>query len=207
MGVRRVLALCGVVAAAILAVSVVSRNGAPGGHDFPVVVQRYYRANDTVNQVGAVLVLIAAVLLVLFAARLRELLRSGDRDAGMLAMAAFGGAVLTSSTVALAAVIHLALVSAANDHLPIVVRTLNVLDHYAFVAVGVGLATLLLAAGISTVYRPVLPRALGWIACVTAILAVAGPLIPAGILLGAIWLLLVGLMLLVRGDVQVGAAA
>jgi len=207
MGVRRWLALCGVFAAIILAVGAIGRSDAPSEVNLSPQVQIYYRTNGALHQIGAAALLLAAVLLVLFGARLWGLLGSGDGDGRLMAIATFGGAVLAAATVAAAAVAHLALVDAAHNRLSIAVRTLNLLDHYAILAVGVGLAAMFLAAGIAIVRTPVLPRGLGWAAIVIAALAVAGPVGVAGIVAGSIWMLFVASLLVIKGTVEAEVAA
>ena len=117
MTLRRWLALCGVVAAVLIPASLfVGGSGSPDRDASAAKVLAHYRAHDSGNRLGALFMLIAAVLVVLFATRLREELRGGDTDQGMLALAAFGGGVLTAAGMAVAGVVHLALVSAADDH-------------------------------------------------------------------------------------------
>ena len=158
MRLRRWLAMCGVAAAVLVALGapVVGGSGFPDTNAPAAKVLSHYRAHAGANRLGAFLILIAAVLLVLFAARLREVLLGNDMSAGLLPLAAFGGAVLASAALTLAAVVHLALVSAADDRFPTAARTLNELDHFSFEAIAIGFAALLLAAGISTVRQPVL---------------------------------------------------
>ena len=201
MTLRRWLALCGVVAAVLVPVAVFVVGGnSPDKNATAAKVLSFYRAHDGANRLGALMVLIAAALLVLFAARLHEVLRRSDSGTDVLPLAAFGGAVLASAGLSLAAVVHLALVSAADDLFASAAHTLNVLDSFSFEAAVIGFAALFLAAGIATVRQPVLPRWLGWAAIVIGVLSMAGPLGLIGFLLGLIWILVVGIMLLARKD-------
>jgi hypothetical protein len=204
MTLRRWLALCGVVAALLVPVALffVGGSNSPSDSASATKVLSFYRDHKNANQVAAMMVAIAAVLLVLFAARLREVLRGSDIGAGVLPLAAFGGAVLASAGFSFAAVVHFALVAAADHRFVTAAQTLNVLDSNAFGVVFVGFAIMFLAAGIATVRRPVLPRWLGWAAIVIGVLSMAGPIGFVGFLLGFIWILVVGIMLLVRKDLN-----
>jgi hypothetical protein len=104
MTLRRWLALCGVVGALLvpLALFVVAGSG-PNDKASAAKVVLYYGGHKNANNVAALVVAIAAVLLVLFAARLREVLRGGDIGGGVLPLAAFGGAVIASAGLSLAA--------------------------------------------------------------------------------------------------------
>jgi hypothetical protein len=63
-----------------------------------------------------------------------------------------------------------------------------------FAAFG-GFAVLLIAAGITTVRRPALPRWLGWAAIVSGILALPAGVGFIGSALGLIWILVVGILI------------
>jgi hypothetical protein len=157
-----------------------------------------YRAHDNANKVAVVLVLIAAVLVALFATRLREALRGDPLGDGLAPLAAFGGGVILSGGLALGAAVHLALINAADHQFAAAAQALNLLDNYDVLAIMAGMATLLLAAGIATVRQPVLPRWLGWTAIVVGVLSVAGPIGFIGAALGALWIIVVGILLSTR---------
>ena len=208
MTLRKWLALCGVAAAVLvpLAIFVVGGSGSPQDDASAAKVMSFYRDHKTANKAAALMVAIAAVLLVLFAARLREVLRGSDIGVDALPLAAFGGAVVASAGMAFAAVTHFALISAVDHRFVTEAHTLNVLDNTAFLAVAIGFAALFLAAGIATVRQPVLPHWLGWAAILIGILSIAGPIGFLGFVLGLVWILVVGIMLCVRKDTDaVGA--
>jgi hypothetical protein len=206
VALRRWLALCGSVGVVLVALAFTVVSGkTPNDKASAAKVVSFYRDHATANKIGALMVIIGAVLLVLFAARLREALR-GDRLAdGVLAVAAFGGGVVLASGLAFSASVHFALVAAADHRFAAPAQTLNVLDGNDFFAIIAGIAIVMLAAGISTVRRPVLPRWLGWVAIVAGILSLAGPIGFAGFLLGSLWILVVGILLATRRLVTVGA--
>ena len=193
---RKWLALCGIVAAVLIPLSIIVISGnTPNEHASAAKVISFYRAHETANKLAAVLVLLAAVLLVLFAAQLRTVLQGDQPGAGVLTLAAWSGLLLTGSTAAVAAAIHLALVNAAHYRLAAPAQSLNVLDNYIFVAIVGGIAVFGLATGFATLQRPVLPRWLGWAAIVFGVLALLGPIGVLGLLLALIWIIVVGIMI------------
>jgi hypothetical protein len=203
---RQWLALCGVVAAILvpLAFLVLSGN-TPSETASGASVVSYYSANDFREKAAAIAVIVAAVLLVLFAAQLREVLHAHESGAGVLSLAAFGGGVLASAGLLSAVAVHLALVNTANDGLAEPARALNALDNYMIFAAFGGFAVLLLAAGITTVRRPALPRWLGWVAIVSGVLALPARLGVIGSALGLIWILVVGILIF-RNDLVAKSA-
>jgi hypothetical protein len=199
---RRWLALCGVVAPLLVALAIFFVGGStPDDKASAAKVVSFYRSHANASRAAALMVAIGAVLLVLFGARLRELLHGDRLGTDVFPRAAFGGAVISSAALLLAAVGHLALVTAADHRFATPAQTLNVLDSTVFFAVTGGFAVLLLSAGIATVAGPVLPRWLGWTAIVIGILALAGPIGFLGFLLGLVWILVVGILMFARDDV------
>ena len=207
MTLRRWLALCGVAwpILIVLAFTVVGGD-TPDDKASAAEVVSYYRDHKTASMIAALMVSIGAVLLVLFAARLQEVLRGDGRSTAM-PNAAFGGAVILASGLLLLAAMHFALVQAADHRFAGPAQTLNVIDSNDFFVLVGGIAVLTLASGIATVRKPVLPRWLGWAAIVIGVLSLAGPVGFVGALLAIIWSLVVAIMLLARKDlVAVGPA-
>src|SRR5260370_22303940 len=58
---------------------------------------RIFHDHLTVTRVASLILAIAGVLVVLFAARLRELLQSGEPGGDLLSVAAFGGTVILAA--------------------------------------------------------------------------------------------------------------
>jgi hypothetical protein len=198
---RRWLALCGVVAPVLIVVAFTAVGGStPNDKASAAKVVSYYRDHKTASMIAALMVAIGAVLLVLFAARLRELLRGDGLRGDVLPIAAFGGFVVLASGLFVLSAVHFALVQAADHRFATPAQTLNVLDNNDFFVLVGGMALIMLAAGIATVRQPVLPRWLGWAAIVIGILSLAGPVGFAGVLLAVIWIFVVAILLLVRTD-------
>jgi len=193
---RKWLALCGIVAAVLIPLSIIVISGnTPDDNASAAKVVSFYRAHENANKLAAVLVVLAAVLLLLFAAQLREVLQGDQPGAGVLTLAAWSGLLLIGGGTMVAAAIHIALVNAAHDRFLAAAQSLNVLDNYIFFAMTAGFALFGLAAGFATLQRPVLPRWLGWVAIVFGVLGLLGPLGFFGLLLGLLWIIVVGVLI------------
>jgi hypothetical protein len=198
MTLRRWLALCGVGAGVLFAVGTVLGGPSPQDDASAAKVVSYFHDHLTVTRVASLILAIAGVLMVLFAARLRELLQNGEPGGDVLSVAAFGGAVILAAGALLDAVVGFALARAGEHRFAAPAQTLNVLFSNDFFVVTGGIAVLLLATGISTVRRPVLPRWLGWAAIVIGILSLAGPIGFLGAVLAIVWLLVVSAVIFRR---------
>jgi len=198
MTLRRWLAICGVVSPLLIALAFTVVGGdTPDEKSSAEKVVTYFHAHQTAGRVAALMVVIGAVLLVLFAARLREVLRSAG-DGGVLPTASFGGAVLTAGGLGLMAAVHFALIQAAQHRFDAPAQTLNVLDENDFFLTIAGFAVFFLGSGLAIVRVRTLPQWLGWVAIVIAVLCVAGPLGFIGLVAGLLWILVVAVILLVR---------
>jgi hypothetical protein len=201
MTLRRWLALSGVVSPVIIALAIAVVGGdTPDEKSSGEKVVSYFHAHQTAGRVAALMVVIGAVLLVLFAARLRELLGGDGRDGGILPIASFAGAVITATGLAFMAAIHFALVQAAQHRFAEPAQTLNVLDENNFFVVVAGFAIFFFATGLAIVRGRSLPQWLGWLAVIIGIVCVAGPLGFFGILAGLLWILGVAIYLAIQSE-------
>jgi hypothetical protein len=198
MSYRRWLALCGVAAPLLIILAIVAVGGnSPQDDASPEKVMTFYRGHLTATRISGLMVAIGAVLLVLFAARLRELLRDGSE---VFSLAAFGGAVLGSAAFMFAVAVHFSVADAADNQFVEQAHTLNVLDNDSLIAAVFGMSVMFLAAGIAIVSRPVLPRWLGWAAIVIGVVSLAGPIGFIAAALGLVWLLVVGIIMFLHAD-------
>jgi hypothetical protein len=204
MTLRRWLALCGVVAPILIVVAFTAVGGdTPDDKASAAKVVSFYRDHKNASMIAALMIAIAAVLMVLFAARLREVLRGDELGSDVLPVAAFAGFVILASGLLFLAAVHFALVQAADRRFASPAQTLNVLDNNNFFVLVGGVALIMLAAGIATVRRPVLPRWLGWAAIVIGVLSLAGPAGFVGAILAVVWIFVVAILILVRRDLIV----
>lgn len=145
--------------------------------DKPQEVIDFYADNEGRQVVSAILVGIAATLLVFFGGVIRKVLRDGEGPGGgILPAVAFAGTIIIATGLAIDATITIALIEAVDaveeEVDPVAVQTLSVLYNNDFVPFAVGSQIFLIAAGLSIVRHGALPKWLGWIAIVLAVLAV-----------------------------------
>jgi hypothetical protein len=165
----------------------------------PEEIVDWYTSHTGSVQVGAFLAVIAAALFVFFAGYLRTILRAAEGERGMLSLVSFAGTLVIAAGLAIDATLMLAIAERADDIAPESVQTLQALRDFDFVPMAVGTVIFLWATGISILRHGALNRWFGWALIVLGILAVT----PAGFIayLGmALWILVVSVVLLVRGD-------
>ena len=169
--------------------------GEPPDADSPQqeIVNHYVDNKDSV-MVGAVLAGLAGLLLIFFAGTLRRALSAAEGPGGVLSAVAFAGAVVMAVGAAIDGTISFALAERADDIDPTATQALQALWDNDFLPLAMGTAVLLLAAGLSIVRHGAVPRWLGWVAIVLAIISFT-PLGFAGFLGGALWVVIVSVLL------------
>jgi hypothetical protein len=159
-------------------------------------VSTYYQDHDTKHGIAVVLMILVAILTIYFAGWLRRLLRDAEGPEGILSAVAFGGAIVFSAGLSVAASVHLALVDLADDINPVALQAINGIDYDMFAFFPVGLSTLVLATGISAVRHDALPKWFAWTGLVLGVLGytpvffVIWFLVP----LAPLWILILGVM-------------
>ncbi|MCA1680039.1 MAG: hypothetical protein LC777_14375 [Actinobacteria bacterium] len=131
----------------------------------------FYVDNKSSLMAGSFLEGLAAALLVFFGAYLREVLRvtAGGKD--FLSTAAFAGTLIIAVGLAFDGTINLALAETAKDIDPVGVQALTALYHHDFIPFAVGSVVFLVGTGISVLQHGALPKWIGWIALVLAVIA------------------------------------
>ena len=146
-------------------------------------VVSYYHSNRHSQIASDFLLAYAVIFGLFFGAALRSHLRARSKSDGLIALGFAGMIVFAIGTTTLAALDY-----AAADNptkiTPAAEQALNVLANDVFFAFLIGLGVFLLGNGIAIARTKALPRWLGWIAIVGAIVAVT----PAG------WFVLFGLL-------------
>lgn len=197
--------------AAFVVVAIVSFavGGEPPDADDPVreIVAHYQDDKDAI-QAGAAIAALAAVLLVFFGGVLRRALMAadGDGDRSVLPTVAFAGSVILAVGVTIDSTISFALSEAAGDVDPTAVQALQALWDNDFMPMAAGVALLMLAAGLSIVRSGGLPKPLGYVALVLGLVAVT-PIGFAGFIGGALWIVVVSVLLTLRGRAEAGSLA
>ena len=147
--------------------------GEPKSADEPVreVVDYYVENKDSV-QIGAIAQVVAGLLLIFFGAYLRKVLRAAAPEEEILPLVAFIGLVIVAIGFAIDGTISFALAEAADDINTAAVQALQALWDNAFLPIALGVLAFLVATGISVIRSGALPRWLGWVMILLAILGV-----------------------------------
>ena len=191
------LPLLGVAAVAVVIVSLLVGGQPPGADEGGQSVANWYLDNKNQVQVGGVISVVGGALLVFFFAYLRRILRPAEGEGGTLSLLALIGASIIAIGAAIDATIAFAIAEAADDIDPVAVQSMQAIWDNDFMPVVLGSLVLWFAVGITIVLHGVLPKWLGWVAIV---LGVAW-LTPVGFFafpLGALWIVVVSVMLTVR---------
>jgi len=169
--------------------------GEPPDADAPIgEVVEYWVDNDAAAMVGTILHALAAVALIFFAASLRRALRRSEDGAGILSVAAMGGGIVAAAGIGVDASIRFAAADLAGDVDGVVIQTLNALWSDFFFPMVIGLATLILATGLSALRTRVIPVWLAWIGFLICIVFFT----PAGFvafLVSGLWVIVVSILL------------
>lgn len=181
--------------------------GEPKSADEPVnEIVDYYVDNKSSIQAASFLGAAAGLLLIVFGAYLRKVLRAAAGPGEMLSLVAFIGLVLVAIGIAIDVTISLALAEAADDVEPVAVQALQALWDNDFIPGALGVLCFLLGTGISVVQTGVLPKWIGWL---MLLLVVVG-LTPIGFvsaIAAAILVLVISILLTVRARSVPGTAA
>jgi hypothetical protein len=169
----------------------------PDAKDSAQEIVDHYVDNKSSVIVGAALVGFAAAALVFFAGYLRKVLRVAEGDGGMLSALTLVGATIMAVGVSIDATISFALAEAADDIEPASVEALQALWDNDFMPIAVGTVVFLLSAGIAIARYAVLPKWLGWVAIVLAVVGLT-PLGFAAFLGSGIWVAVASVLLALR---------
>ena len=172
----------------------------PEGDDSAQKVVSFYSDHETKEIIAAVVLALAAVALIFFAATLKQRLEAAGPDRGILPTVALGAGIIASGGFLTAATVHFALADYAGDLDPSAAQALNALDADFFLPFAMGLATLVLATSLWLVRnRSLLPTWLGWVGIIIFVISFT----PAGFIgfgLAGIWILVVSILLYLRDE-------
>jgi hypothetical protein len=199
LNTQRIAALTG-VAFVVLVVIGGSIAGDPPNADSPVQeVVDHYANNKSSIEVGSLIGGVGFVLLVFFGAYLRTVLSPAEGRGGILSALTLAGAAVIAVGFAIDLTIGIALAEAVDDIEPAAVQALQALWDNDFVPIAIGMLVFLIATGLSVVRHGALPKWLGWVALVLAVIGVTPIGFVAFIGLG-IWIAIVSVLLAVRAQ-------
>ena len=187
--------LAGPLFTVLVIVSFVVQGAIPAEDDAAADVVREVAENDAGIAFGAFVWIPAAVLLLVFACRLRASVDDRARAPRALLV---GGATVFAAGVGVSSAVNLALVSAAQKGFEESAQALNLLNAAMWVPIVVGAAALLIGAGLAVVRTAILPAWLGWVALVVGVVTLIGPGGYLGFLLTPIWVGAAGVLLYLR---------
>ena len=172
--------------------------GEPKSADDPVreIVAFYVDNKDSV-QAGAIIGVVASVLLVFFGAYLRGFLRAAAGEGETLSLVAFVGVAIVAVGFAIDSTILIALSEAADDISPSAVQALQALWDNDFVPIALGTELFLWGTGISVIRSGALPRWLGWVMVLLGVIGFT-PIGFVSAIGSAILVLVLSVMLAVR---------
>ena len=189
--------LTGVAFVLLLIASIAVGGEPPEAGDGAGEVASFYNDDSSSIQFGAAITGWAAIMLVFFAGSLRSVLRKAEGEGGTLSLVAFAGAVIIAVGGALDATLLFAMAEAADKIEPAQLQTIQAIWDNDFLPLAVGSAVFLLASGLSIVRHGALAPWLGWVAVVLGVIGVT-PIGFIGSLLGAVWIVVVSVMLALR---------
>jgi hypothetical protein len=200
MAVRleRLAPLTGVGFLILIVIGFVVGGSTPDIDDPAAEVVAFWRDNTGRQYTSAWLVGVAALFLLWFGGSLRSAISRAEGGDGRLAALSFGGTITAAVGLLLLASMTFALADTAGEMPPQVVLTLNVLSYDLFLPLAGGVVVLLVAAGIAFIRIAVLPRWLGWVALVLAVVILT-PLGFFGLLAWLLWITVVSILLYLRG--------
>ncbi|MGH2980624.1 MAG: hypothetical protein ACRDKV_01095, partial [Solirubrobacterales bacterium] len=157
------------------------------------IVDHYVDNKDMIFASGLVGVL-AMALLVYFAGYLRKILSAAEGPGGFISSLVLVGASILAVGLAIDSTISFALAETAEDVDPSAVQAMQAIWDNDFLPIALGMTLFYFSAGLSIVFTGVLPKWLGWVAIVFGVLGPT-PAFFVGFLGGAIWILIVSVLL------------
>lgn len=190
--------LTGVAFIVVVIIAVVISGGDPPSADEPVqeIIDHYVDNKDAI-EIGAFVGTAATILLVFFGAYLRTVLGAAEGAGGMLSALPLVGTAIVAVGLAIDSTISIALAEAVEDIEPSAVQALQALWDNDFVPLALGALIFLFSTGLSIVRYGALPKWLGWVALVLAVIGLT-PIGFAAFLGTGIWILVVSVMLTMR---------
>ena len=195
---ERLAPLTGIVFVALLVISFIVGGESPDADESTEEVVAFWTEEDSAQIASAIIGAWAAVSLVWFGGSVAAAIRRAEIEAARLASIAFGGFLLIALGVLSFSAFQFAAADTAGDVPAEVTQTLSVLFADFFFPLAGGTFLALLSVGIATLRYGVLPRWLGYVAIVIAIVA----LTPAGffaLLAAGAWVLAVSVVLYSSG--------
>jgi hypothetical protein len=193
---ERFLPLSGALAGLFFAAMPILTAGAPSVADAdPQAYVQWVTDHQAAAAISGFAAGYFCVTMLLFAAGLRQALRSGEPGESTYSSAAFAGGVTVALAVALMGWVTLASTEAADAGSGAAVTTLGYLSDFGWVPWVAGSAVLFLATGLGGLRTATLPKPLAVATVVLGVLCLLGPTGIAVYLLTPVWLIVTGTVL------------
>jgi hypothetical protein len=166
----------------------------------------FYLDNEDEVVIGSLIQGLAAVVFVFFGGVLRSRLREVEDPRGTLSAIVFGGTIIFATGLAIDATINIAAADAVDDVDPVTIHTLASLWQNDWIPFAVGMLTFMIGTGLSIIRFGILPRWLGWIAILLAIIA-ATPIAGVGFIGTGVFIIVISVILARRERHGPGPAA
>src|SRR5436190_8905451 len=194
---ERWVPLTGVLAVAIILIAFIVVGGStPDTKDSGQKVFNFYKEHRDRQMLAAFVLAIGAGFFLIFAGVLRGLLARAS-STRRLASISFGGGVLGSAGLLLAATMHLALADSGKYGDPTVAHALNILDTDNYLPFAAGIGLMVFGAGASFAYTRAYPRWWGIIGIVIGAL-VFTPVGFFSLMACALWLVAQSIWMAIR---------
>ncbi|MBB1259586.1 hypothetical protein [Streptomyces alkaliterrae] len=198
LSVARLAPLTGVVAVALTVVMFIVVGEPPDVRDkSSSEIVEFWDNNKHIA--GAVMLTLAGAFFVWFGGSLRTALWQAERPPGRVSTICFAGFVLFGLSFALFGGVEIAAAETAGDVPPEVTHTLATLDMYLFMPAVLGQFLAMAAAAVVILRHGGLPRWLGYVSIVIAIVLMT-PVGFFGFVAVGVWVLIVSVLLFLRED-------
>ncbi len=194
----RFVALTGAAWGVLAIVGIFTSNGeTPDSNASTAKVISYYSAHSSDIKTSAVFFAIAFLFFLMFCGTLRAFLRRNPANEALATLMLAAGAVLTAAA-GIGGSVELGLAKNIHDLTPGAAQALNVIQNEAFLPVFISGFVFSISSGLAILRGSTLPRWLGWVALVMAVVFVIPPIGIAAFLLVILWSLVVSIVMFRR---------
>jgi hypothetical protein len=193
----RLAPLAGLGAVIVIVVGAIVAGEIPDADEGAREIVSFYAENDDEQQFGSALLAYGALLFLVFLSSFWGTLRTAQVERRVSSTLAFAGGVVLALGLTLFAAIGFVLGDLHDDLPPAAVQTLNAMNADFFFPAAVGVSAFYFGSGAALIQTGVLPKWLGWVTIVLAVVAIT----PVGFVsfLGlGIWLIVVSILLALR---------
>jgi hypothetical protein len=159
--IRRLLPLSGLLFAAVLMAGLVLTRGEADAGAAQATIYAYWHDHYGVQLLSSILLIpLAAVFLLVFAAEVRRTIRSCEAGEAVYSTIALAGGIMAAVGLGVTGTLNAAVATAAHHHASAAVYTLAQLQSYDWVPWIAGFAAMFLGIGIGSLRTVALPKAL-----------------------------------------------